>query len=501
MGGINSKTEPLPSIVPGFPREIDSSAVPAVSAPTSDGISAGSAMGQDAASLTAGKQSALSLLDPMFDEASDLLGGLVDLVSLPFAEMPGTGAEGQVVASSAGEPSYDSLKAKFLREGALSMADFDVLGAQLKGSKEPEKLVELHDLSLAKDEFQLYGELPDGFAGRVAELAKSKDPDFSRVAEELLSSLEAQASNPAIQPSYDKFKARFLRDGMLSSVDLEKMDAYASGTDLAEQDKLYDLSDLASLKDGYKKYEEISPYNQGILAQLAASSDPEISSAAKNMTVKMASDAQRPHFEFTAPLPPKAAPRYTDPSRQDDQDDHQKDLVVSNLASDPQVMEALRNFSSLSISDKLDLAQTIVNKQAAIYGFQPEPIVYDPQLGEGILGVHRSLSHDIALNLGALRSPEQLINTVTHENAHAYQSQLSDALVNGTLPTTDPLYQTALQWTRNIHAYKNPPELEKPLSPEEAQAMSRAYMEQPIERHAYDTGNHIAAEVKKRMRD
>ncbi|MNT78309.1 hypothetical protein D3C72_2175340 [compost metagenome] len=75
------------------------------------------------------------------------------------------------------------------------------------------------------------------------------------------------------------------------------------------------------------------------------------------------------------------------------------------------------------------------------------------------------------------------MNTVTHEQAHAYQWEKGVDATKGRMDPADPLYDTAVSWYKNFFEYAQPSN------------GYEAYRTQPIEAHAFATGDTVAAGV------
>lgn len=506
MGGINNQagasfiTRAFGSIR-NDPDAPSSSTDPQSSAP-SLGID------QDAKSIASGRQSALSLsplegledfLGGVLSSVMDGLGEIAGLFSEPIAEtraIQENRRSGEQAALDDRKMTFERLKSKLLGGGSLDASDLRKLQSLNDGRYDDNVLIcQLHDLAGIKEDFELSGEIPDSYRERIENVAQSEDPELRSVAVDLLARIEAEAAHPTIEPTYDKFKARFLRDGSLKDNDFFTLLPMAE----AGGARIDDLMAIASLTDTYRQDEKLSEQDKARLNQLLTSKDPDLSVAAGKLTSKMAADAARPPIELTAPLPTRAEPKY---ERYEQQDDHQKYLLAENLTSDSQVMTALRNFSSLSIRDKMDLAQTIANKQAAIYGFDSAKMQFDPSLPG--LACYEKGTVQIRLGAVALDDPARFVNAITHEQSHVYQDQMAARLKSGKISEDDPMYQTVEAWRANDKAYISPPTVtaeEAEVNRIEHQTKLRAYLSQPLEKHAFETGDYVSAEVKKCLKD
>ncbi|MOA44737.1 hypothetical protein D3C78_1670570 [compost metagenome] len=82
-----------------------------------------------------------------------------------------------------------------------------------------------------------------------------------------------------------------------------------------------------------------------------------------------------------------------------------------------------------------------------------------------------------------LADARNFVNTVAHEQAHAYQWEKGKAAATGQMLPSDPLYPAARSWYDNYFNYQQPT------------SSYQAYRTQPIEEHAFATGDAVAGGV------
>lgn len=157
--------------------------------------------------------------------------------------------------------------------------------------------------------------------------------------------------------------------------------------------------------------------------------------------------------------------------------------VTKALRADPGVQAALQNWNQLSESDRMQAAQRMSAIMGEVYGFTPFNVGIDRSLqGTSTQGYFSPSQNKIAISPSLLQNPREFVNTVIHEQAHAYQHEKAQAASRGTMSPNDPLYQTARTWGQNFANYVSG-------------GNYQAYRSQPIEAHAFATGEAISAGV------
>ncbi len=158
-----------------------------------------------------------------------------------------------------------------------------------------------------------------------------------------------------------------------------------------------------------------------------------------------------------------------------------RDALISVLRQDQPIVEGLEDWKSLPQDLKLQLGARISNIQAAIYGFRPVKLRAEDGPYRG--GFHPGNGGEITVGPKSLVSAREFLNTVVHEQTHALQWEKGNAAVTKKLDRTDPYFAAAEPWLDNFYDYQTP-----------AKGF-RAYRDQPIEAHAFATGDVVAAAV------
>jgi hypothetical protein len=157
-------------------------------------------------------------------------------------------------------------------------------------------------------------------------------------------------------------------------------------------------------------------------------------------------------------------------------------LVVA-IRQDEGLQAALANWDQLPDSMRLEAGKRISALQGAVYGYTPAGVQLDPSLTAPANGYYDPGSGKLSVSRDVLANPREFVNTVTHEQAHAYQWEKGKAAKQGRMDTSDPLYATARAWYDNYFNYQEP------------SYGYQAYRQQPIEEHAFATGDAVAAGV------
>lgn len=147
-------------------------------------------------------------------------------------------------------------------------------------------------------------------------------------------------------------------------------------------------------------------------------------------------------------------------------------------------MKAFQNWQNLGLEERVAIANRISEHQGRVYGYTPAPVRFEPAFQGGVLGGFTPHDGRIGLSATAFESPMQLVGVVTHEQTHAYQHVIAAMVERGELAEGDPLYAAAKAFADNNHDYKDP-----------RQDGYDAYRRQPLEAHAFESGNQISAKV------
>jgi hypothetical protein len=186
----------------------------------------------------------------------------------------------------------------------------------------------------------------------------------------------------------------------------------------------------------------------------------------------------RPH----APLPPPATrPGGLAPTTFQARDDQNRAWAASAIRGDAAVRDAFARWDSLSLPQRLQVAERISMLLGNIYGYTPARCSYDASLaGTSTLGYFRSNEGKLYLSDTSLSSPRRLVSTLTHEQAHAYQWEMGVRWNRGQIAVNDPVAPFARAWYANFFNYLDAD-----------QSGYSAYASQPTEAHAFATGNAI----------
>jgi hypothetical protein len=192
-----------------------------------------------------------------------------------------------------------------------------------------------------------------------------------------------------------------------------------------------------------------------------------------------AGDVQR---LLSEPLPALPGPAKGPDAQQNDLQNRAE--AIKAIRQDPALQAALANWNALSNDVRLQAGQRMSAIMGKVYGFKPFDVEIDPSLRPPTQGYFSPGTNQLALSPSILSNPQEFVNTVTHEQAHAYQHEKARDASSGRLPASDPLYATARAWGQNFSNYATPD-----------YNGYQAYRNQPIEAHAFATGNAISAGV------
>ncbi len=166
----------------------------------------------------------------------------------------------------------------------------------------------------------------------------------------------------------------------------------------------------------------------------------------------------------------------------------QNDLVnradlIKSIRSDAALQSAFSGWEKLPADVKLAAGNRIAALEGALYGFEPAPIQVDAFLKKPAMGYYHPTEDKVHLSPDTLTDLRQFVNTLTHEQAHAYQWEKGVEAKQGRMDPADPLAATALAWHDNFFEYAQPKD------------GYEAYRTQSIEAHAFATGDGVAAGV------
>ncbi len=175
-------------------------------------------------------------------------------------------------------------------------------------------------------------------------------------------------------------------------------------------------------------------------------------------------------------------------------DEERRDALIEALKSDREITEARGSWGTKTDDERLAVLMKVLNAECKVYDI-PAPAVRlfnEPPGDEGFFS-----SGSMTLNLNT--HPEsgwsdykEAVNTVVHENMHNYQAVLVQRLEEGIITKDDPEYMQA-----KIFAANDAPggyvDTEETLDDDEAG--TNPYKTQPLEAHAWDTGDGVAEEL------
>jgi hypothetical protein len=182
-----------------------------------------------------------------------------------------------------------------------------------------------------------------------------------------------------------------------------------------------------------------------------------------------------------------------------------RNKTAAELIDDKKVQEAHENWPDwYDDQKKYDkeikaFVETVLAKQGKIIGLGDKPtnVVYVPDGGESV-----TTSGLFDVGSGELQifriDPDfqDFLNTLTHENTHAFQAKLVEGLDSGGIGPNHPDYRAALALKMNRgHSYISP-DLSKQYDDEEPKM---AYMEQCSEWHAFKAGDEVSSAVMEKL--
>jgi hypothetical protein len=185
--------------------------------------------------------------------------------------------------------------------------------------------------------------------------------------------------------------------------------------------------------------------------------------------------------QLTGPLPELSGPAQGANWKQNDLINRAN--LIKGIRSDAPLQSAFAEWEKLPSDAKLAAGNRIAAMEGAIYGFQPAPIQIDAFLKKPSYGYYHPTEDKVHVSPDTLTNLREFVNTVTHEQAHAYQWEKGVDAKKGKLDKADPLYDTAISWYDNFFDYAQPTN------------GYEAYRTQAIEAHAFATGDSVSAGV------
>lgn len=188
---------------------------------------------------------------------------------------------------------------------------------------------------------------------------------------------------------------------------------------------------------------------------------------------------------LTGPLPTLPAPASGPDAKQNDLRNRAE--LNRAITSDPALSAAFRNWESLPQSARLDAGQRISDIMGQIYGFDPSTVTVDSSLSGSSVKGYFSPPDKLAVSPDILSNPARFADVVSHEQAHVYQTEKVDDLKSGRMSSDDPLKATAQDWADNFDHYYGGSDYER-------------YRSQPVEQHAWATGQSVGSSVSSLIR-
>jgi hypothetical protein len=172
-------------------------------------------------------------------------------------------------------------------------------------------------------------------------------------------------------------------------------------------------------------------------------------------------------------------------------DESRRGALIEELGKDTEVMEARKGWAGKTTEQRLAVLMRVLKAECRIYGM-PEPVVRLFNEPPGDEGFFSSSSGTLNLNThpdSGFSDFKEAVDTVVHENMHNYQYFLAQRLEEGLLEPGDPEYAEAQIFAANDAPYGYVDTDEEP-DPDEAE--KNPYKTQPLEAHAWDTGDGVA---------
>lgn len=160
--------------------------------------------------------------------------------------------------------------------------------------------------------------------------------------------------------------------------------------------------------------------------------------------------------------------------------------LVAAAATDPLVLAALAAWPDLADAERLQAATRLAALEGRVFRFTPAPMTVSEELVEtdededfGAYDDEDTRAIELAAFVIARDDPRDFLDTVVHEQLHAYQHQKEHDAATGRLPADHPLAPEARAWHFNAEHY---------TAFEDGEA---AYAAQPVEAHAFATAARV----------
>lgn len=177
------------------------------------------------------------------------------------------------------------------------------------------------------------------------------------------------------------------------------------------------------------------------------------------------------------------------------EDQKKRDAYRADIEKDTETQDAVSDWNAkdaggkdkVSMQTKQKVFEKVLIAQSKAYDI-PVPAIRWYAGKAGSYGSFNTTSGIISLNTRYLSDPQEMIDTILHENAHNFQDQLVKRFFAGEIKESDPMYEQAKTFAMTHHwdAYVTFKE------------DSGVYEAQPEEMHAWDSGR---SEAPKLMRE
>lgn len=179
-----------------------------------------------------------------------------------------------------------------------------------------------------------------------------------------------------------------------------------------------------------------------------------------------------------------------------EKDERQRAELVEVLKADDEVIGARKGWAGLDNDQRLAVLMKVLNAECKVYNI-PAPSVRLFCEVPGDEGFFSDSTVTLNLNthpMSGWADFKEAVDTVVHENMHNYQRVLIERLAEGVIVEGDPEYMQACIFAANDAPYGYVKPSEKP---DDDEADDKPYMTQPVEAHAWDTGDGVAKELLK----
>ncbi len=170
---------------------------------------------------------------------------------------------------------------------------------------------------------------------------------------------------------------------------------------------------------------------------------------------------------------------YLDPAFEA-KDEQARKQLVDKISKDPELKKAKKDWATMAVADRVKIMQKVADMQAEVYKIPKTTIKTFAEApdadGSVTNGYYNHEDGRLHINTNAAASFKDFnrgLATLTHENAHRFQSKLIDDLNAGKIKPGDPYYDQAVTFKLNNNFYTE----DKP-----------EYFTQPMETHSRVTG-------------